>query len=111
VHVTNSSSSPFSALYILVIATASLLVPAGGGLLVAALGIALYFADVVLFLQSPLGDVDAGVWLQVSVIALAAMIIRFLSAQMRESGEGKDLLVAALEQRRLQAEEILRNIR
>jgi two-component system sensor histidine kinase PilS (NtrC family) len=54
VHVTKGSSSPFSALYILVIATASLLVPTGGGLLVAALGIVLYFADVVVFLRSPL---------------------------------------------------------
>src|SRR4029079_15821160 len=47
VHITNGSNSPFSALYILVIATASLLVPSSGGLLVAALGIVLYFADVV----------------------------------------------------------------
>jgi signal transduction histidine kinase len=37
VHLTNGSSSPFSSLYILVFATASLLVPASGGLLVAAL--------------------------------------------------------------------------
>jgi PAS domain S-box-containing protein len=111
VHVTNSSSSPFAALYILVIAMASFLVPAGGGLLVAALGIALYFGDVFFFLPSPRTDVDVAVWLQLSVIALVAMIVRFLSAQMRESGAGKDLLVAALEQRRLQAEDILRNIR
>jgi PAS domain S-box-containing protein len=111
VHVTNSSSSPFAALYILVIAMASFLVPAGGGLLIAALGIALYFGDVFYFLPAPRADVDVGVWLQLSVIALVAMIVRFLSVQMRESGAGKDLLVAALEQRRLQAEDILRNIR
>lgn len=111
VHVTNGSSSPFAALYILVIAMASFLVPAGGGLLVAALGIALYFADVFFFLPSPRGDVDIGVWLQLSVIAVVAMVVRLLSVQMRESGAGKDLLVAALEQRRLQAEDILRNIR
>jgi signal transduction histidine kinase len=37
--------------------------------------------------------------------------IRYLSARLRESGEGKAILVAALEQTRLQADDILRNIR
>lgn len=111
VHVTNSSSSPFAALYILVIAVASFLVPAAGGLVVAALGIALYFGDVFFFLPAPRADVDVAVWLQLSVIAIVAMFVRLLSVQMRESGVGKDLLVAQLEQRRLQAEDILRNIR
>ncbi|HEY9227612.1 MAG TPA: ATP-binding protein [Gemmatimonadaceae bacterium] len=111
VHVTNSGSSPFSALYILVIAMASLLLPAAGGLVIAALGIVFYFADAVLFLQGPVRDIEPGVWLQLIVIALVALIVRYLAAHMRASGEGKDLLVAELEQRRLQAEDILRNIR
>jgi two-component system sensor histidine kinase PilS (NtrC family) len=109
VHVTNGSSSPFSALYILVIATASLLVPASGGLFVAALGIVLYFADAVV-VHRP-AALDPGVWLQLGVIALVALVIRYLSAELRESGEGAGLLVAALQQSRLQADDILRNIR
>src|SRR5262249_2964230 len=109
VHVTNGSSSPFSALYILVIATASLLVPTGGGLFVAALGIVLYFADS-LTTPGP-GPIDAAVWLQVGVIAIVALVIRYLSAELRESGEGAGQLVAALQQSRLQADDILRNIR
>jgi two-component system sensor histidine kinase PilS (NtrC family) len=109
VHVTNGANSPFSALYILVIATTSLLVPAGGGLLIAALGIVLYFADVFVFLRAQL--FEPGVWLQLSVIALVALGIRYLTAQLRESGEGKDLRVAVLEQKRLHAEDILHNIR
>jgi two-component system sensor histidine kinase PilS (NtrC family) len=109
VHVTNGANSPFAALYILVIATASLLVPSSGGLLVAALGIVLYFTDVAVFLRAPLAA--PGVWLQLGVIALVAMGIRYLSAQLRQSGEGKDQLVAELEQTRNHAEDILRNIR
>ncbi len=109
VHLTNGTSSPFAALYILVIATASLLVPVSGGLIIAALGIAFYFIDVVLILHSPLSD--PGVWLQLAVIALVTLGIRYLSARLRESGEGKAILVAALEQTRLQADDILRNIR
>ncbi len=109
VHVTNGSNSPFSALYILVIATTSLLLPAGGGLLVAALGLVLYFADIAVFLGSP--HIEQGIWLQLGVIAIVALGIRYLSAQLRASGEGRELLVAELEQTRLQAEDILRNIR
>ena len=110
VHVTNGSSSPFSALYILVIATASLLVPSGGGVLIAALGIVMYFSDVVLLSGSPL-EIEPGVWLQLTVIAVVTLAVWSLSVRLRESGEGKDLLVAALEQTRHQAEDILRNIR
>ena len=109
VHLTNGTSSPFAALYILVIATSSLLVPAAGGLLIAGLGIACYFTDVVLLLRSPLSD--PAVWMQLSVIALVTLGIRYLSARLRESSEGKAILVAALEQTRLQADDILRNIR
>jgi two-component system sensor histidine kinase PilS (NtrC family) len=109
VHVTNGGGSPFSALYILVIATSSLLVPSGGGVLIAALGLVLYFGDVVVFLRAPL--VDPGVWLQLTVIALVALAIRALSTQLRASGEGKDIRMAALERSALQAEDILRNIR
>ena len=110
VHVTNGANSPFSALYILVIATSSLLVPTGGGVIIAALGISLYFSDVVLLSGSPL-QIEPGVWLQLSVIAVVTLAVRSLSVRLRESGEGKDLLVAALEQTRHQAEDILRNIR
>src|SRR6185437_10256289 len=109
VHVTNGNASPFSALYILVIATSSLLVPSGGGVLVASLGLVLYFADVAFFLHSPLAD--PAVWLQLAVIALVALAIRALSTQLRASGEGKDIRMAALERSALQAEDILRNIR
>ena len=49
--------------------------------------------------------------LKVPPFAVVALCIRYLSAQLRESGEGKEQLVAALEQTRLQAEDILRNIR
>ncbi|MEP6494123.1 MAG: ATP-binding protein [bacterium] len=117
VHVTNGSNSPFSALYILVIAMTSLLVPAGGGLLIAALGIVLYFADIVLLLRSRATEpgiwpqLEPGVWLQLTIIALVALAVRSLSARLRESALGRDQLVAALERRRLQAEDILRNIR
>ena len=41
---------------------------------IAALGIVLYFGDVVLSLHSRLGDIEAGVWLQIGVIEEAITV-------------------------------------
>ena len=111
VHVTNGNNSPFTGLYVLVIAIATLIVPAGGGLLITAFGLALYVADVLFFFRSPAGLIEASVWVQLIIFALVAICVRYLSAGLRATGEGTDQLLATLEQTRLQAEDILHNIR
>ncbi len=111
VHLTSVGQgglSQFSALYILVIAVASLFLPVGGGLLVAALGNVLYFADAVWLYGTA---VNYSVWLQLGVFAVVALGSAYLGAQLQRAGAGKDILAAELEYTRLQAEEILRNIR
>ena len=108
VHVTNGSTSQFAALYILVIAAASLLLPIGGGLLIAALGNVLYVADTVLIHGTSLVP---AVWLQLAVFAVVALGSAYLGGQLQRAGVGKDILVAQLQAARLQAAEILRNIR
>ena len=107
VHVTGAGTSQFAALYILVIAVASLLLPAGGGLLVAALGNVLYFADAVWRAPAP----SLAVWLQLGVFACVALGSAFLAAKLQEAGTGKEELAAELTRERLQASDILRNIR
>ncbi len=113
VHVTpggaeTGSVSQFSALYILVIATATLMLPMRGALLVALLGIVLFFADTVFGVNA---DLHNGiVWAQLGVFATVAFGCAVLAAQLRRAGEGKEVLVAALEHARLQADDILRNI-
>jgi two-component system sensor histidine kinase PilS (NtrC family) len=106
-HVTaaNGAPSQFAALYILVIATSSLLLPIGGGLLIAALGNVLYFADAILSVGSPF---TAGVWLQLSVFAIVALGSAYLSAKLKELGAGTEAELAHV---RLQAADILHNIR
>ena len=108
VHVTNSGTSQFSALYILVIAAASLLLPIGGGLLIAALGSALFFADAI---WTSSGSLHAAVWLQLVVFAVVALGSAFLGGQLQRQGLGREILQAELAQVRLQADVILRNIR
>jgi two-component system, NtrC family, sensor histidine kinase PilS len=106
VHVTGGSMSQFAALYILVIASASLLLPPGGGLLIAALGNVLYFADAVWGSASP---PTAAVWLQLGIFGIVALGSAFLGSKLQEAGKGE--AVAELSQFRLQASDILFNIR
>lgn len=108
VHVTGGSASGFAALYILVIASAVLLLPLGGGLLIAALGNAVYFADV---LWAHTNAIDAGVWLQLGVFGIVALGTGAIAGRLREAGVGREELGAELVRVRLQAADILRNIR
>lgn len=108
VHVTGGGSSQFAALYILVIAAASLLLPFSGGLLIAALGCVLYFADVLL---APGTQIDLGVWLQLGVFSAVALGSGYIAARLRQAGAGTEQLAAELVKVRLQAADILRNIR
>jgi two-component system sensor histidine kinase PilS (NtrC family) len=111
VHLTNGNNSPFSGLYVVVIAIAALILPGSGGLLIAALGLALYLADVLLFFRTASTFIEPSVWVQLVIFVLVAVIVRYLSAGLRASGEGTNQLLATLEQTRLQAEDILHNIR
>ena len=98
----------FSALYILVITMAALLLPERSSLLIAALGIVLYFTDIALF-QSDLAE-DRWFYVQLALFAVVALITAALSERLRKGTEGTAQLAAHLEQVRLRAEDILRNI-
>ncbi len=110
VHVTISGGqvSQFAALYILVIAASTLILPPGGGLLIAALGNVLYVAVVVFGSET---QMTFSVWLQLGVFAMVALGSGYMAVQLRREGEGKAMLVAELGHLRLQADDILRNIR
>ena len=108
VQLTGGALSLFAPLYILVIVGASLLLPAGGGLVVALLGNAAYFADVIL---SSSTNLSLALLLQLAVIALVALAVAYLAARLQEAGVKREALEARLEMQKLQAEDILKNIR
>ncbi|NUS97811.1 MAG: PAS domain-containing protein [Gemmatimonadaceae bacterium] len=108
VHVTGRSASPFVALYILVIAAASLLLPPGGGLLVAALGNVVFFTDVILSRESAF---DVALWLQLGIFGVVALGSGWIAGRLRQGAAGRDQLAAELVQARLEAADILHNIR
>ena len=111
VHLTGSGTSQFAALYILVIAIYSVILPAGGGILTAALAMVLYCADVFWSPNQSIGWGTASLWLQLGVFAIVALGSGFLSARLKEVGTGHEKLAAELVHLRLQAADILRNIR
>jgi two-component system, NtrC family, sensor histidine kinase PilS len=108
VHLTGGASSQFAGLYILVIATAALLLLVSRALLIAALGCALYFGDILIAQRAGL---DVFVWLQLGVFTTVALLSAYLAARLREARAGHVELVAELHSVRLQAADILRNIR
>ena len=108
VHITGGSLSPFAALYILATACASLLLPVGGGLLIAALGNVLYFADVIVLQGTSLG---MAVILQLGVFAITALGVAYLGARLQEAGVNREQLAQQLVVVKLQAEDVLKNIR
>ena len=107
VHVTGGDTSQFASLYIMVIAASTLLLPVGGGLLIAALGGVLYLSDVIWAAEATL---TIGVYAQLGVFSAVALGSAYLAVQLRREGEGKAILVAELLHQRLQADDILRNI-
>ncbi|HEY0970222.1 MAG TPA: ATP-binding protein [Gemmatimonadales bacterium] len=109
VHLTGGLESQFAALYILVIGSAALLLPGGGGLLVAALGVALYMADAVFGGHG--APFDATAWLQLAVFAAVAASGALITARLRDAGAVREELAAELARARLQASDILNDIR
>jgi two-component system, NtrC family, sensor histidine kinase PilS len=108
VHVTNGSESQFAALYILVIAYSALLIPRSGGLITALLVCAFYFTDIVVTRDFVL---DSTAWLQMGNFATVAVGTGYVSARLREVGSGSEILAETLRRERLQASDVLDNIR
>ncbi len=108
VHITGGWSSQFAALYILVIASAALLLPFRGGLAVAAGACALYTADV-LWLRP--GTPYVGIGVQVAVFAVVAVGSGYVALRLRQAGSGREALAQQLVKVQLEAAEILRTIR
>ena len=108
VHVLGEGASQIAALYILVIAYASLLLTTAKSLAVAALGCVLYFTEVLVW--SALTN-SVGLWLQLGLFAAVALSSGYIGARLREARAGTEALVAQLNKARLQASDILKNIR
>lgn len=108
VHVTSApdAGSQFAALYILVNAAAALLLPMGGALLIAALGVVIYALDAII-----VSGFSNATSLQLFVFAIVALSTVYISVRLQQAGQGRELLVAELTRVRLREKDILANIK
>ncbi|HVZ49046.1 MAG TPA: ATP-binding protein [Gemmatimonadaceae bacterium] len=106
VHVTDGQ---FAALYILVNAVAAIVLSVGGALLITALGLVIYAADVLLLQHVPQEIVP--LILQLVVFSLAGVGTSYIAVQLKAAGAGREALAAELTRVRLREADILRNIR
>src|SRR5438445_9270864 len=108
VHMTGGGESDLAGLYgMLVAVTALLRPPANAGLVTLFAGL-LYFADV-FWGHSPGGS--AGIWIQLGVFALVAIVIAYVSSRGNVLGRREEALTAEGRQVQLEADDVLRNIR
>jgi two-component system sensor histidine kinase PilS (NtrC family) len=101
-------ASGVPSLYILVIAAYALLMSPGGGLIVALAIVAAYF--VATMLPAPVRPGFA-FWAQIGVFVTAYVLVGALAARLRAAGVERESLASELRRVRLEADDILRNIR
>ncbi|HEY7195359.1 MAG TPA: ATP-binding protein [Gemmatimonadales bacterium] len=108
VHMTGGADSDLASLYVILVAvTALLMPPAKAGLVTLFAGL-VYFADV--FWGHP-GTVSAGVWIQLGVFVLVALVIAYVASRVNILGAAHRALAAEVRQVQLEADDVLRNIR
>ena len=108
VHMPGGADSDLASLYVILVAvTALLMPPANAGLVTVFAGL-VYFADV--FWGHP-GTVSAGVWIQLAVFVLVALVIAYVASRVNILGAAREALAAEVRQVQLEADDVLRNIR
>lgn len=106
VHVTTTGAgeNDFAPLYILVISAGALLLPLPGGMLIGALAIILYFADLVWLHPD---TVTVGVFFQIGVFAAVALVTGYLGDRLRQTGTALGVVESELRQLRVETSDIL----
>ena len=106
VHVTGGPTSPFPALYILIIAVNAVMLPLASSLLVTALASLLYIADVV---WQPV-SLNAAVWLQIAVFIGVFLATGLIASRVQAVGAQREELQQEVRRLKLEASDILGNI-
>jgi len=107
VHFSGGADSPFTSVYVVFIAAYAILMPLWSGAVVAGAAAAVYAIDV----RLTAAQVDVGVWGQVAVFIAVYVIVAGLGARLRQASAEQHSLQRELLRVRLEADDILRNIR
>ena len=108
VHFSGGVTSPFTSLYIVFISAYAVLMPPWSGATVTAMVGGVYAAEAVWFNA---GGIDVGVWGQAVVFVAVFVIVATLGHRLRQASMEQHTLRSELVRIRLEADDILRNIR
>jgi two-component system, NtrC family, sensor histidine kinase PilS len=108
VHFAAQPQSAFPAFYVLAVAAYALLMPPAWGALTAVVASVLFLGDT---FWTRAGAPDAAFWAQVVVFNMVFAIVAVLGHRLREAGMEQETLAIELKRVRLEADDILRNIR
>jgi len=107
VHFTGGRESVVAPFYILLISAYALMLPLGGGLLVAAMACMAYIADV---FWGHGTAIDTVLTLQLAIFAVVALVVGLITTKLTQTGVELTTVEHALEQLRLDTGDILSNI-
>jgi two-component system sensor histidine kinase PilS (NtrC family) len=108
VHIVGQPQSGFPALYVLLVAAYALLMPPAWGALVTIIASGLFLGDA---FMSRAGTPDTAFWAQILVFNAVFAIVAVLGRRLREAGMEQQTLAIELKRVRLEADDILHNIR
>src|SRR3989442_869273 len=108
VHMTGGAESDLASLYVILVAVTALLMPPANAVLVTLFAGLVYLADVFWGHQ---GTISAGVWIQLGVFMLVAMVMAYVASRVNVMGVEREALAAEVRQVQLEADDVLRNIR
>ena len=108
VHFEGAQQSGWAALYVVVIAVYALLMPLKLGTFTALLGATIFLGDAYFVQPVPPGT---WVWGQTAIFTVVFGVVAFLGQRLRAAGVEQTQLESELRRVRLEADEILRNIR
>ncbi len=108
VHITGGPESEFTGFYVVLLAVTAVLMPPVSTALVTVLAGLVYFADVFFGHQVAVGP---GLWIQLGVFAAVAVVTTYIASRVSVMGAEREALAGELRQVRLEAGDVLRNIR
>ena len=108
VHFDTSKQTGWAALYVLVIMAYALLMPLRASVITALFGATIFLADA--YFGSP-SEVGAWLWGQVGAFTIVFLVIASLGQRLQVASVEHSVLATELRRVRLEADEILRNIR
>ncbi len=108
VHVTGGPQSDFAGLYVVLVAVTAVLMPPASTALITVTAALAYLGDVML--GHPASSI-ASTWIQVAVFALVAGVTAYLATRVSLMGAEREALAGELRQVRLEAADVLRQLR